>query len=127
MRKLSLGGGPAINATVQARLDWTYRAIRTIEQGSQENDVTDLGQNFTFDAAATPTRSWSERRPWPTPTPSSPRSLLICRRAARTGPLDPDHGRQTFVDQSVVPHPSSFVSLVQRTNACRDAIAGRNT
>jgi len=54
MKKLSLGGGPPLSAPVEVRLDWAYRALRTIEQGSQENDVSDLGQNFSFDAAVTP-------------------------------------------------------------------------
>ncbi|MGP0093110.1 MAG: hypothetical protein ACLPKB_24695 [Xanthobacteraceae bacterium] len=63
MRKLSLGGGPPPGSPPQAHIDWLTKSVRTIEQASQENDITDLGQNFTTDAAPTLTTALAVSSP----------------------------------------------------------------
>lgn len=55
MRPISIGGGASGSSKDQ--IAWILRALRTIEQASNDADISIIAQNFSITGAFTPTRT----------------------------------------------------------------------
>ena len=55
MRKVSLQGAPT--GTPPQQICWLTNAVRQIASASQDNDITDIGANYTISTAYTTQRT----------------------------------------------------------------------